>query len=356
MQRTWRIPAVLDLDVMHNVVQDLYITMVAQQHGNAGATALTKLLVIIRGIYRHIDPEALAHPIVVFKAINDSARPIPEGDAIIVRALELLVNETQGPLTLQLLDNGHLLLWRRGDIAAEALASDAVVYKYESRSETFFARSEHRLVPKLHSAHASNFAVPTFGTLRSALDYYKTRLARLSSCEILTQAWYDENRLYFKAKPEATMRRSLTQFLYSTLRGAEVRPEQIVDETHPVDIKVTWVLTNRLALIEIKWLGDSKDPKGEDATGYTAVRARSGAKQLADYLDDNRQFAPQHVTRGYLVIFDARRRGLNQATKTIDRANGLYYASVEIKFDPEYHKTRSDFEEPIRMFVEPRCA
>jgi hypothetical protein len=42
------------------------------------------------------------------------------------------------------------------------------------------------------------------------------------------------------------MRRSLTQYLIAHLgAGFEVRPEQNMDESHPVDIKVTKKMSNR---------------------------------------------------------------------------------------------------------------
>jgi hypothetical protein len=150
------------------------------------------------------------------------------------------------------------------------------------------------------------------------------------------------------------MRRSLFKYLYDVLSGdAEIRPEQIVDESHPVDIKVTWTFANRLALIEIKWIGDSRQPDGSSATSYRDARARSGAKQLAEYLDANRQLTPTHHTKGYLVVFDARRAGLGEGVDIVSREQGLQFERQEVEYDPEYHKERRDFAKPLRFFVEP---
>ena len=153
------------------------------------------------------------------------------------------------------------------------------------------------------------------------------------------------------------MRDSLTQFLKITLRGAEVRPEQNTDESHTIDIKVTFTLTNRLALIEIKWLGKSvrKRPRKITAT-YSDERARVGAGRLADYLDWYMEQAPTRVTRGYLVVLDGRRHGLKIGTKTLGQQRARYYRNREIQFDPKYHETRDDFDEPLRMFMEPRLS
>src|SRR5207248_846259 len=116
--------------------------------------------------------------------------------------------------------------------------------------------------------------------LGDALEHYRTKMVRESSCKILSKAWADEQRIFVKNAQEWVMRDSLTQFLKCHLRGNfEVRPEQVVDESHPVDIKVTWWGTNSLAIIEIKWLGTPKYDDGRLGTQYSDARAREGAKQ-----------------------------------------------------------------------------
>ena len=151
------------------------------------------------------------------------------------------------------------------------------------------------------------------------------------------------------------MRDSLTQFLKVCLRGdVEVRPEQIVDETHPADIKVTWFMSNRLAFIEIKWLGAAK-ATAKTLTRYSAARARVGAKQLAEYLDANATQAPTHQTRGFLVVLDGRRANVKTSTRRLTYDNGFKYERKEILYSPRYEKVRNDFEIPIRMFMEPIC-
>ena len=164
----------------------------------------------------------------------------------------------------------------------------------------------------------------------------------------------EKRQTLFKPGPEETMRNSLTNYLKNVLPNAEVRPEQVVDDSHPVDIKVTWMLTSKLALIEIKWLGKSLNDGGNFVT-YTDARAREGAQQLNHYLDGNQQQAPAHTTMGYLVVIDGRRYGLNAASTSVNAANGGRYRNQEIAFDPEFHTIRPDFARPIRMFAEPIC-
>ncbi len=127
-----------------------------------------------------------------------------------------------------------------------------------------------------------------------------------------------------------------------------------MDESHPVDIKVTWTLTNRLAIIEIKWLGKSRSKSGK-LVKYADARANEGARQLADYLDWNRTQTLDRQTKGYLVVIDARRRGLTEKSTFVNHKNGMHYYDIEIVFKPAFHEKRTDFEKPIRMFAEPIC-
>ena len=80
-----------------------------------------------------------------------------------------------------------------------------------------------------------------------------------------------------------------------------------------------------------------------------------GIGRLGINLADNRQQAAKEDSRGYLVIFDCRRKGLNETDTTLAKADGFHYEKREISFTPTYHKDREDFEEPIRMFLEPVC-
>jgi hypothetical protein len=237
-----------------------------------------------------------------------------------------------------------------------SLAHESVVYTYENRVERFYAKNEVSKVMNPAQGYASIFAVPTFDKLQTALGEYRLNQARKSSCKILSTSWKSPSRrIFFRNSPESIMRDSLTQFLKICLRGdAEVRPEQNVDETHPADIKVTWFMSNRLAFIEIKWLGASKT-SATKLTRYTASRAREGAKQLADYLDANATQAPTHQTRGYLIVLDGRRAKLKPSTTKINHQNGFRFENQEIPYSPKYHQTRTDFEMPIRMFMEPVC-
>jgi hypothetical protein len=258
-------------------------------------------------------------------------------------------------VVVQILQAGRFLLSQTAVIDPMQVAQNCVVYAYENRTEAFYAGSASSPVINPVEGYASIFAIPTFDDLKLALNEYRDKQARRTSCRILAEVWRTERRIIFRAGPESSMRNSLTQFLKACLRGdVEVRPEQNVDESHPVDIKVTWFMTNRIALIEIKWLGAS----GNGTTTlvqHLDSRARDGARQLADYLDANAVQAPRQVSRGYLVVFDGRRARVHPSTTSINHADGFRYEHSEIVFEPRYHEIRPDFEVPVRMFMEPVC-
>jgi hypothetical protein len=346
----------IDIEAMKNIAQDLYTLMVVQQHGESGGTALRQILDALETLYKFVPPESCSGPILVFSAVNETGMPMLGTPDLVIRHPDQLAQEYRQSFAIQVKADKTWLVWKSVRSDAEELAVEAVVYKYEGRTERFYAKGEMRSVRNPYPAFHSCFAIPTFDQLLDALEEYRNRVARYSSCPILCQVWHDSNRLFLKNAQEHVMRDSLTHALKLMLRDAEVRPEQNVDDSKPVDIKVTWSFTNRRALIEIKWVGKSiSQESGKINKDYSDYRAREGAKQLADYLDMNKIQAPMQVTRGYLVIFDARRSGTNDSMTSIDAIRGLQYRDKELVFDPKYHELRDDFEQPVRMFVEPIC-
>ncbi|MBA2284679.1 MAG: hypothetical protein H0W02_04290 [Ktedonobacteraceae bacterium] len=341
---------------LESFLEKYYSSMVQKEFGNMGVSVLEDLIKGVRSIYQFIEPSICNFSIVVFKTLDENTEPIHRPEPFILDDYQLLTQIIDQECIIRLNANGQLHVWKHHQIDLSFLSKIAVVYQYNNRQECFFANSAFQRVPKLSASQASTFASDTFDELLQALDAYKTEQVRYSSCPILQEIWKESNRLFLKNAPEHYMRNSLTHFLKIRLRNyKEVRPEQVIDDSHPADIKVTWFLTNRLALIEIKWLGTSMKPDGNIAQKYTDYRAREGAKQLAEYLEGNLQQAPIHITRGYLVIIDCRRAKLTKMMTAINQRDGTYYRDQEINFDPCYHEKRRDFEKPIRMFVEPKC-
>jgi len=332
-----------------------YMTVIVREHGLQGEEVLQKIIEVVREIYKWVEPETFRGPITVFKTLNGDQNLLPVEGAQTILDLRTLSQDVHDCFALQILSSGRFLLWKGLKPNPLELSGRAVVYEYRDRTERFFANKKEKEVTKVVPSAASAFSVRTFSDLRMALDEYRTKMVRQSSCRVLARAWYDDKRLFFINGPEHFMRDSLTHFLKCSMRGdVEVRPEQNMDESHPVDIKVTW-MCNRIAVIEIKWMGKSKGENGKINQQYWPTRVREGAKQLAEYLDMNIQQVPLHVTKGYLVVFDGRRRTVIENTQLISREHGLHYQDEEVDFSPRYHEIRDDFEVPIRMFMEPIC-
>ncbi|MCK6472715.1 MAG: hypothetical protein L6R28_13315 [Planctomycetes bacterium] len=342
----------IDHDALRRIAHELYVPVIHANHGDEGTRALRVVLEFLGRLFERIEPELLNAPLIVLHPISgfdEASLPVNPNHAQDIPSLAPLV---RGPCVIRIRDRGFEC-WSDKAIDLSIVSKKAVVYCFDRGAERFVVDGTDHHVPAVDTTQASVFARPTFGSLREALQRYRHRV-RASSCLLFNATWEDGNRLFFRSGAEEDMRRSMHQYLATVLRDAEVRPEQNVDETHPIDIKVTWMFTTRLALIEIKWLGKSRDAGRITAT-HGDSRAKSGANQLANYLDANRIQAPEHITRGYLVVIDGRRRGLNAESTTITRADGLHYDGVEIAFNPEYHKARDDFDEPIRLFCEPIC-
>jgi hypothetical protein len=338
---------------MVNFAQTYFTKVVIEQHGAMASAPLRLLLDFLRKLYENVAPETLTGKLIVFTSLDGISPSIP-GHPIQLTSLVGISDLLTTSCLIQCSSLNDIRIWRNTGVNPQDIGQSAVVYSYEDEVEFFYAKDEKILLEKLAPDATSRFAVPTFNSLHEALKFYEQAMVKSSSCPIFNEIWFDANRIFLKNGPEHQMRNSLTHFLKVRLRGNfEVRPEQVVDSSHPVDIKVTWWMTNRLALIEIKWLGQSRDT-AKLGTKHSDSRAREGAKQLADYLDANRTQAPLHQSRGYLVIVDARRAKLKKTTVSVSGADGLKYQFHNLNYNPAYHLTRQDFHEPIRMFAEPR--
>ncbi|KUJ71541.1 hypothetical protein [Thiomicrospira sp. WB1] len=226
----------------------------------------------------------------------------------------------------------------------EKLQLEGNFYKLTSDKKEFITHNNVTIQLTQPDNKKSCFTNLDFEFLRCQLKAYKDESARKSTCMLLNDAWHNpKDRKEFKSRPEHYMRDSLTQFLKNVFtRRAVVHPEQNVDDSHPVDIKVTFKNTNRTAILEVKWLGDSISNSGKKIK-YRDARAKEGAKQLNDYLDKISSHEPQNETRGYLIVFDARRKDEDL----------FFYQNKEIEYDPKYDEIRPDFDEPLRFFIEP---
>jgi len=337
--------------LMQEVANADYVQRIVANYGPAGSTALRSLLGSLREIYRYIPPERLNGGLTVFTPLDPGNAVLPP-DSMEVKVERILRVVEMGPVTVADVGGGLLACWRQ-ELDHGEISSEAVVYHFDGK-DRFRVGNGYVDVPPT-PGYSSLFAIPTFTDLNLALEHYGDVLAKRSRCKILAECWQDTERNLLVNKPESLMRDSLTQCLLSTFRDGivEVRPEQKVDETRPVDIKVTWSETNQIALIEVKWLGDSQSANGVGRTRYRDARANSGAAQLAEYLDLNATHAPLHFTLGYLVVFDARRRGLSaDGGSHVSEADAWHYVDQEIAYDSAV-LGRPDLADPYRFYLEP---
>jgi hypothetical protein len=341
----------IDYDAVARLAAEASEVLIPKTFGLAGGESLRAVVQAVRRLYHSFDPSYCKGRIIVFQVVDQQNRVDRDGTEVVETRLQ---RDLLNGALIEVLQNGSMRFIADQTLTSETLSENAVVYEYAAGEERFVANFDSRIVPNVVRGNQSSFALPAFVNVKDALHVYAESFVRLSQCRIFSEVWYDDRRLFLRAKPEKTIRRSLEQFLRGRLR-AQVMPEQNVDESHPVDIRVAFDLPKRLALIEVKWLGQSRQGDGAVATAYAEGRARDGAGQLAGYLDSQHAQTPDVALRGYLVVVDARRRGLTEASTTISTEEGYYFADSDIAYDPEYHKARIDFEMPYRMFAEPIC-
>lgn len=345
----------LDIDRMKRLAEELYVAAVQRSFGTEGVAALQDLIDRLIRIYRRIDPSIRTTRLVLVAPLP-SKGPLELGPLLrAIPDVSLLTDEMDRECCAVLDGVNGFAMYGHSQLDLLGVSRSALVYVFQSSQEHFYIDGQVFRINNPSPSHASIFARPTFNSLRAALESYRVRVARESSCEILRGVWHDMHRLFLKAKPEPTMRKSLNQFLAHVLQDAEVKPEQNTDETHPVDIKVTWTLSDHRAIIEIKWIGASRKADGSLGTAWSDARAMAGASQLAGYLDNSAAWAAGVHTRGYLVVFDARRNALSSSRTHINASDGLYFEGEEIPYPHDYSRSRADYDAPTRFFMRPIC-
>jgi hypothetical protein len=328
------------------------------QFGPGGGAMVGRLIDRVRAIYQVMSPEQLTTGLTVVEPFNSDEEPTCA--ALIVghdlQGVEELPDHYREGVTVVPMP-GAILRTSDDVLAPDAVAETDAVYHFHPQHGETIQVAGRAFVPANPVGLLSVFAAPTFSTLEKALRRYAIDFARYGVLGGLGDIWRDDSHLMFHESPEEAMRRSLESFLVATLReirDIDIRPETPVDESHPIDLRVVFTHTNRTALVEIKWMGDSADAAGGSRVQHRDARAKAGAKQLADYLDRDKPRSTGHIVLGYLVVYDARRRGITPESTSVSEADGMHYKSQEIEFQTDI-LARSDFETPLRMFMEPVC-
>ena len=338
--------------------------------GEDGVTCLKNLLNSIRVFFQAVPPDQMSTTFIfVLRMRGDGVGEI--GDGIMPIATALRVDDLAGHKK-RMEDASAILIDVRKDEqfdlfssmvtpSLEALSQTSLVFVNRDGVDQFLIGGRSRMMPPLATGAPSNFAVATVADLEEALEKYR-QVAENVSCPILEHVWIgcrDGHRLVFRNKPESTMRRSLEWFLNTRIRGdVSVRSEHNTDESKPVDIIVNWFGSKMRALIEIKWVGESLT-SGSNGTRFTTfrdARAQEGASQLADYLDRESSTDPTTSLKGYLVVFDGRRRNVTTPDTPLTSANALYYRNKDISLTRDIAAERADMAALVRYFLEPRSS
>jgi hypothetical protein len=358
-----------DAEQMAAIAEELYEFHVERAYGQEGIGCLHDVLETAKQIFLFRSPQSFTDGLIVFSSLKAGSQPLERAGSKVLRSPSE-VHKLAGGAIIEVDESRKLRFWPVGTTSAGELCSAAVVYVFDAAHDREATSEEaielplgRKTVPN-PNGYPSALAPPTFWNLEDALEYYASRLAARSTCKLLREVWAPESksrRLVLRNSPERLMRESLSQHLRSSVRDTkliEVLEEQNVSETEPVDIKVAWSLTSQIALIEIKWMGKCLNKHGDALASYSYsdARAREGVKQLADYLDEARERSPNHEIRGYLVVFDARRRGVSSwEPGAISGKNAWYYRDAEIDFKYCFPQ-REDLAPSNRVFLEPRVA
>ncbi|WP_428481225.1 hypothetical protein [Pyruvatibacter mobilis] len=360
----------INLENVQALVRMAYLPHASDAFGDKGRSAITTLLDAVKLIYQRCPPEGLRGMLTVAIGMNTTpTTPMIRtwGEPILFQLYDQVGNALAGAdagahCMVELVPDGTFRFLQLGsDIDLKAAASDAIVYRYEQGVERILAKQYDDYVQKVSPILSSNFANATLDSLEEAFARY-SEFALETKCRILADVWeggVDGPRLVLVNRPESIMRDSLIQALQLVLRDANARPEHNTDETKPVDIRVEWFGSGAAALIEVKWLGRStavprKPTKQVTFTDYGPPRAQEGANQLADYLDREVRHTASTSTRGYLVVFDARRNKIHGAANRLTQADAMHFANDALDYDPDHAKLRDDFAPPLRFFLNPR--
>lgn len=346
------------VEFFKEIAQRQFLVMSIDEFGEDAVKAVPFLTENIIEIYKYLDYNSFDNVHICIGMREEDI--LCDYDSNIIKeinSINFFATQSGNKILIEVQRNQKYRVIVDTDINITLIADKSIVYSYMRKTdeEFFYIKDKITKLPPIPGSD-TYFSIQTYKRLEEVLEQYAIKRVLYSECPYLKSAWLnDNNRIFLKSKPESILRDSLTDFLKITFRE-EVRPEQIVDTSHPVDIKLTWSNVNRVALIEIKWLGKSLSAIGADnfSSNYTDARAREGAQQLSAYLDANKIQIPDKNTKGYLVVFDARRKGTNTNTDSIDTEKGYYYRNTEIVYNPKYDELRDDFAKPIRLFMEPK--
>ena len=333
----------------------------AFNHNEQSMDALQFAAQVLKDLYRNFEPSLFKGQFFVCKHFDD-AFIFEEATGFPMYDKNVLLKKTDGVIVIQAFEDGRLILWEGIDTSPLFENGNVLTYLFENNKEYFIANKEK--IDITFYPYGSRFATQYFDLVK-ALDDYRVQKVFHSSCPIFSSSWFDENRIFFKGGgkdiPEMYLQQSLYNYLNTNLnlRGTTlvIREFNVIgNHPKPVDIMINWGEANRVALIEVKWLGKSIGKTGKPSR-HDNARANKGMTQLKGYFDTAQTNLPLTIIKSYLVVIDARRNQTKAGTVSISVKDGMHYQNIELTIDTdkEFYNSVAGFEKPIRMFAAPIC-
>ena len=343
----------MNIDRLISMSEKLIELQLLKNMPNEDSEPLKKLLRFLNAFYKDFPPEKIDGN---FKLFYCATKNEIEG----LRKSQAL-NQTNGslhevikfPSVILIYEDNDYEVWNETNLNKEDINGSYILGYELDEYESFFVNNTMIRAEKSVANSRSIFSHPTYWDLEQAIKSYYFQKAKKCFCKFMEVAWKDEKRLIWNSGPEHLLRDSLYDYLRTVLRGAEVKREQNVNETNPVDIKVSWYLSRARGLIDIKWLGISVNETGKVTQRFSKARAQAGAIQLRNYIDISREENHDYHFVGYLVVFDGRRK--NALKNNNDLSDAFYYKEKDLEYSPNLLE-RKDLNLKSRLFIEPCIA
>ena len=341
----------IEQSLLEKVINDnieLNIREAFVQEGHA-VPNISDFISFISELYKHHPPDKITWNFSCFITTNN----IDTSKGTVVHKGEVFNNFSKD-VAIVLLNESMCLLC---DFDSFTLEEPFLVYVFENLLETIWANNKKIPIINPDSTSYSIFARATFKDLEESLRKYYNNRAKFSLCPEIQKCWLDEYRIKFRPSPEHSLRDSLWLFLRDVLRGdPDVKREQNVDESKPVDIKVSWKWVKAIALIEIKWLGYSFNETTRKRTqAFSSSRAISGADQLQNYIKLSQTECQDTYFDGYLVVFDARRQRVTSIDSIPNEPQATHFRDKEIPY-PDCYQDDQCLKLEYRFFLEPKIS
>ena len=313
-------------------------------------------------LFNFIEPAFIDFKFIVVKKFDD-APILPPDKGVGIKMNKAILGQKSKDVIIQVFDDKNVVLWEDLDYSSIFGHADALIYSFEKNKEYFIAAGE--TIEVTDKNFGSRFSAEFF-ELELQLGNYGIHKIKNSSCPLFDRSWTTPKKIFFvgggKDIPEKYMQESLKNFIQdlSIFKGEvgqfEPTREHNVDGSKPVDIIVRWEKSNRVALVEIKWLGKSMHA-GAITSTHTNSRANEGYVQLKDYYEKAKKDYPNKIIKCFLVVIDGRRWQTSDSTVSLKPEDGFYYQhkDLEIDDDKKYYEHFKSMAKPIRMFAEPIC-